>query len=94
MTDKKYWVFSVGRVSPMRIVPNLPEDIARNCRNAKGIFRVRPWSLSLWRNIATEISPLGFTSRFEVHAFLKQHNTYLNYTDADLCHDLELARSL
>jgi hypothetical protein len=23
---------------------------------------------------------LGFESRFEVHAFLKQHNTYLNYT--------------
>jgi hypothetical protein len=37
---------------------------------------------------------LGFESCFEVHAFLKQHNTYLNYTQADLEHDLAVARSL
>ncbi len=37
---------------------------------------------------------LGFESRFEVHAFLKQHNTYLNYTQADLEHDLAVARNL
>ena len=37
---------------------------------------------------------LGFDSRFEVHDFLKQHQTYLNYTEADLEHDLSVARNL
>lgn len=37
---------------------------------------------------------LGFDSPFEVHAFLKQHNTYLTYTEGDLQHDLVVARSL
>jgi hypothetical protein len=36
----------------------------------------------------------GFESRFEVHAFFKQHHTYRNYTEADLRHDLSVARSL
>jgi len=36
---------------------------------------------------------LEFESRFEVHGFLKQHNTYLDYTQADLEHDLVVARS-
>ena len=37
---------------------------------------------------------LGFDSRFQVQAFLKQHNTYLNYTETDLDNDLAVARNL
>lgn len=35
---------------------------------------------------------LGFQSRFDVHAFLKANQVYLNYTELDLDHDLEIAR--
>ncbi len=35
---------------------------------------------------------LGFGSRFEVHAFLKANQVYLNYTELDLDHDLATAR--
>ena len=41
---------------------------------------------------------LGFESRFDVHAFLKQHGVYLNYTMEDLERDtaaaLETARKV
>jgi len=35
---------------------------------------------------------LEFDSRMQVHAFLKEHQVYLNYTEQDLDHDLETAR--
>ena len=34
----------------------------------------------------------GFGSSLQVHAFLKDHNLYLSYTDQDLDRDLETAR--
>lgn len=37
---------------------------------------------------------LGFNSRFQVHDFLKCHETYLDYTEAALAHDLAAARGL
>jgi predicted HTH domain antitoxin len=36
---------------------------------------------------------LGFESRIEVHAFLKDHGVHLNYSADDLEHDLRMARS-
>jgi predicted HTH domain antitoxin len=35
---------------------------------------------------------LGFETRMQVHEFLKTHGVYLNYSAADLEHDLEMAR--
>ena len=37
---------------------------------------------------------LGLESRFEVHAFLKEHRVPLNYTAADLEEDLKAHREL
>jgi hypothetical protein len=37
---------------------------------------------------------LAFESRFDVHAFLKRHEVYLVYTEADLKQDLTVARTL
>jgi hypothetical protein len=35
---------------------------------------------------------LGFTSRWETDSFLKQAGAYLDYTEADLEHDLAVSR--
>jgi uncharacterized protein UPF0175 len=85
----------------MTIVLNLPEDIALELsRQGADLTRAALESLALEGYRSGHLSEeqvrrmLGFDSRFEVHAFLKQHNTYLNYTDADLEHDLGLARNL
>ena len=85
----------------MTILLNLPEDIARELSAHEGdLSRVALESLALEGYRAGRLSEeqarrmLGFESRFEVHAFLKQHNTFLNYTQADLEHDLAVARSL
>ena len=37
---------------------------------------------------------LGFETRFEVHAFLKEHDVPLNYSMEDLEHDREVAKRL
>jgi hypothetical protein len=37
---------------------------------------------------------LGFETRFEVHALLKEHKVPLHYTEADLVEDLEAHRYL
>jgi hypothetical protein len=37
---------------------------------------------------------LGFQTRMEVDAFLKQHGVYRNYTEEDLDRDIETLRQL
>jgi len=37
---------------------------------------------------------LGFTSRWDTDSFLKQAGAYLDYTEADLEHDLTVSRQL
>ena len=85
----------------MTIELDLPEDIARDLSAQEGgLSRAALESLALEGYRAGHLSEeqlrrmLGFDSRFEVHDFLKQHQTYLNYTEADLEHDLSVARSL
>lgn len=34
---------------------------------------------------------LGFETRMEVHAFLKEHGVFLHYTQEDFAHDREVA---
>jgi len=85
----------------MTIVLSLPDDIAKELSKQEGdLSRAALESLALEGYRAGHLSEeqvrrmLGFQSRFDVHAFLKQHQTYLNYTEADLKHDLAVARSL
>ena len=85
----------------MTIVLNLPEDIARELTAHEGdLSRAALESLALEGYRAGHLSEeqvrrmLGFDSRFEVHAFLKRHHTHLDYSQADLEHDLAVARSL
>jgi hypothetical protein len=85
----------------MTIELHLPEDIARDLSAQEGdLSRAALESLALEGYRAGHLSEeqlrrmLGFDSRFGVHEFLKQHQTYLNYTEADLEHDLAVARSL
>ncbi len=85
----------------MTIILNLPEDIAKDLSNqGEDVSRSALESLALEGYRSGRLSEeqvrrmLGFESRFQVHAFLKQHSTYLNYTQEDLEHDLELSRKL
>jgi hypothetical protein len=85
----------------MTIILDLPEDIARELSAREGdLSRTALESLALEGYRAGHLSEeqvrrmLGFDSRFDVHAFFKLHQTYLNYTEADLRHDLEVARTL
>ena len=85
----------------MTIILNLPEDIAKDlARQGEDLSRTALESLALEEYRLGRITEeqmrrmLGFESRFQVHAFLKQHNTYLDYTQADLDQDLATARRL
>ncbi len=82
----------------MTIQLNLPEDIARAFGTGQDLSRAALESLALEGYRSGRLSEeqvrrmLGFESRFQVHEFLKQHDTYLNYTEEDLAQDLETAR--
>jgi hypothetical protein len=83
------------------ITLNLPEDIAKELTDqGEDISRAALESLALEEYRLGRLSEeqvrrmLGLHSRFEVHAFLKKHNTPLNYTEADLEQDLAMARTL
>jgi Uncharacterised protein family (UPF0175) len=85
----------------MTITLTLPADIAQELtENGEDIGRTALESLALEEYRLGRLSDeqvrrmLGFESRFDVHAFLKAHDTYLNYTDADLEQDLATVRSL
>jgi hypothetical protein len=79
---------------------NLPEDIVRAWGGGQDLSRAALESLALEGYRSGRLSEeqvrrlLGFESRFQVHAFLKEHDTFLNYTEEDLAQDLETARQL
>ena len=79
----------------MTITLNLPEDIAQQLASrgedparaalealALEAYRSRTLSEEQLRRM------LGFDTRMDVHAFLKRHDVYLNYTSQDLQDDL------
>ncbi len=80
----------------MTITLNLPEDIARQMA-ARGQDPARaaleaPATEGHRSGTLTEEQVrrmLDFETRAEVHAFLKQHNVYLNYSTEDFKDDLE-----
>lgn len=90
-----------GDKTIVTIMLDLPEEVARELSaHQQDLSRAALESLALEEYRAGHLTEehlrrmLGFDSRFQVHRFLKEHQTYLAYTAADLEHDLAVARSL
>ena len=78
------------------IAIELPEDVARVLREKWGDLSqhtVETLAIEGYRTRALSIAQvrrmLGFQTRMEVDAFLKQHGVYRDYTEADLDRDIE-----
>ena len=78
----------------------LPEEIANRLGKMGDLARVAIEALAAqgYRSgklTHTEVQKmLGFTSRWETDSFLKQAGAYLDYTEANLEHDLAVSRQL
>jgi hypothetical protein len=85
----------------MEIILNIPDELARQVtRDGKDPARVALEALAL-EGYRTELlsesavrQMLGFETRMEVHAFLKQHGVYLHYDVADLEQDQATAQKM
>jgi hypothetical protein len=78
----------------MQITLELPEDIAAHlARDGEDLSRAALEALALEEYRAQRLSTaqlrrlLGYSTKAQVHAFLKQHGVYLHYTQDDLEHD-------
>lgn len=85
----------------MRITLNIPDDIAHQVApEGKDPSRVALEALALEGYRAELLSEsalrqmLGFQTRMEVHAFLKQHGVYLHYDVSDLRQDRATAQQV
>ena len=83
----------------MQIVLNLPQDIAEGLTSKWADLPARPSRPWRWRAIRSGALThaqlrrlLGFGSRGDVDAFLKQHGVYLEYTLDDVERDTESSR--
>jgi len=82
------------------IAIELPEDIASRLGRQDELSRVALEALAAegyrrGKLTHAEVQKmLGFASRWESDAFLKQAGAYLDYTEADLERDLETSRQL
>ena len=79
----------------MEITLNIPDELARQVTpEGRDPARVALEALALEGYRTERLSEsavrqmLGFETRIEVHAFLKQHGVYLHYNVADLEQDL------
>jgi hypothetical protein len=78
----------------VEITLNIPDELARRAASeGKDLARLAAEALAL-EGYRTEMlsesairQMLGFETRMEVHAFLKQHGVYLHYDVADLEQD-------
>jgi len=78
----------------MEITLNIPDDLARRvvsegkepARVALEALAIEGYRAELMSESAVR-QMLGFETRMEVHAFLKQHGVYLHYDVADLEQD-------
>ena len=85
----------------MQITLNIPDDLARQVApEGKDPARVALEALAL-EGYRTELlsesalrQMLGFQTRMEVHAFLKQHGVYLRYDVSDLQQDRATAQQV
>jgi hypothetical protein len=85
----------------MEITLNIPDELARQVASeGKDPARVALEALAL-EGYRTELlsesalrQMLGFQTRMEVHAFLKQHGVYLHYGVSDLQQDRATAQQV
>jgi len=85
----------------VQITLNIPDDLARQVASeGKDPARVALEALALegYRSELLSESALrqmlGFQTRMEVHAFLKQHGVYLHYDVSDLLQDRATAQQV
>jgi len=85
----------------MQVILNIPDTLAAQFTAAgKDPARVALEALAIegYRNDELSESEvremLGYETRMEVHALLKQHGVFLHYSSDDLEEDREAARSL
>jgi len=85
----------------MEITLNIPDEFARKITpEGSDPARIALEALALEGYRAQRLSEsavrqmLGFETRMQVHAFLKQHGVYLHYDLADLEHDQSTAEKL
>ena len=78
----------------MRITLDLPEDIAAHlAAHGENLSRAALEAFALEAYCARKLSTaqlrrlLGYHTRMQVHAFLREHGVYLHYTQDDLEHD-------
>jgi hypothetical protein len=78
----------------VRIILDLPEDIAAHlAAQGENLSRSALEAFALEGYRACKLSTaqlrrvLGYDTRTQVHAFLKEHGVYLHYTQDDLDHD-------
>jgi len=85
----------------VQITLNIPDEVARHLLMAgKEPARAVLEALVVDGYRTEQISEaeirqlLGFKTRFEVHAFLKEHGAYLHYSEEDLEQDRQTAKAL
>jgi predicted HTH domain antitoxin len=82
----------------MQINLELPDDVAEGIEKDLARVLVESFAIEGYRSgTLTEEQVrrlLGFETRMEVHAFLKEHNVYLNYNRDDLEEDISTLRRL
>ena len=78
----------------------LPEEIASRLGEPNDLSRVALEALAAQGYRSGKLTHaevqklLGFNSRWETDSFLKQAGAFLDYTEADLEHDLAVSRQL
>jgi hypothetical protein len=83
----------------MQVQFELPDEIAQ-ALNAGDLSRAALEALALEGYRSRRLGGgqvqrlLGFTTPMQVHAFLKEHGVYLNYSNADLQKDIEVTNQL
>ena len=97
----KLRVLNVCYSYPVEITLNIPDEFARHVTpEGSDPARVALEALALEGYRAERLTEsavrqmLGFETRMEVHAFLKQHGLYLHYDIADLDQDRITAKKL
>jgi predicted HTH domain antitoxin len=83
----------------VQIQIELPEEIAQ-ALNAEDLSRAALEALALEGYRSRRLGGgqvqrlLGFSSPMQVHAFLKEHDVYLNYSSEELAKDIEVTNQL
>jgi Uncharacterised protein family (UPF0175) len=84
----------------MEIRLNIPDDIAAGLQAGGDLSRRALEALALGAYKSGELTEyqirtmLGLATRFDVHAFLKSHGVFFEYSPEDLAREAETSRAL